>query len=378
MTRLTDSYAKTVEIPPTGDEFHFDEDQKGFALRVYSSGSKKWVYAAKIRGKVYRRVIGDSTLYTAQQARGIARQVAGELRQGVDRYMEMKEAEKERKAEALRKLADDTSPYIDDAIETYIEKKKLKPTTAYFYTKLQRSELAPYANTKLKDINNEKLLDMVAEISQKHSEYCATKAIGLLRSVMRHFGVNPDMTGIKLKKAKAREARLDPVNGKAVWKAIEAIECPTHRAFLGISLLTGCRMTELASTIIGDIDLENGFMLFRNTKNGTDHKVYLSPKCAELVAERMAGKHRDQRLFNSPVVVSRVKGLDNIGIPKFGNHDLRKAFAITCMDLGIHEYVMKKALNHLDPTNVTFAHYARATPSQLRDCWNRVEKYYTS
>lgn len=379
MAKLTDAFAQSVEPPLKDYVLHRDDDQPGFALKVRASGLRTWVYDAKVFGKHYRRDIGNIKLYSAKTARMAARELGGELRQGVDRNAIAREQTLAEKTAAAQKLAEYLAPTLDDAAETYIAKASIKPATVKFYNELKNRELSPWANVKLKDIDENLVISIHDEICGTHSPTRAAKAVKFIATLCTANGIpSPITKRLKFSKPRARLARLEPHQGVEVWRQIESGSSVKRNAFVAFLLLTGVRSGEAARLLSGDVDLANKVVTLKDTKNGSDHRVYLSDVCAEFIRPHVS-KNPTMPVFGACAESGNWKKFWKTltGLPLFSPHDLRKAFAITATELGIPYPVIKKALNH-STNDVTLAHYAQATPSQLRDCWNRVANFYTT
>lgn len=376
MPRLTDTFASTVEAPSTDRKYYRDDDQPGFGLVVFSSGTKRWIYEAEIFGKLVRKVLGDQKLYTAKQARMIAREVAGELRQGIDRFAIAKQKVEAEKAAAIAELKKSQTPTIQTVVEEYLRKSDLKPETHRFYSNLLVRELQPYATKKLQFITSDDIEQIYSEISELRSPIRATKAINFIATLCTFKRwENPIPKGFKKAAPKARKARLEPTDGIRVWNALQPILSHVSGAYLGTMLLTGCRTAELNRLTVGEVDLVAGYFTMGDTKNGSSHRVYLSDAAIKVMTPFVEGREAGELVFEGAddgrYARNRVEGL-----PKWSNHDLRKAFAITAMETNVQYPVIKAALNHTTG-DVTLSHYAQATPSQLRACWNKVSDFYT-
>lgn len=373
--KLTDAFAAQV-LPPAKDYvIHRDDDQPGFGLKVRASGSKTWVYEGRVFGKLYRRDIGKIQIYTSKAARMIAREIAGELRQGIDRNSVARERAKEDRAEVAAKLADALSPHLDTAIDDYVANANIKPATRVFYSELGRRELAPWANVKVKDITPDLVREIYEKVSATVSMNRATKAVKFIATICKANNLeSPIPQGFKFPKPKVRMARLEPSDGIKVWSALNNRTASRRRAFLVTLLLTGCRAGEAMRLMGEDVDLEANTITLIDTKNGTDHKVYAHQAVIDEIRPYVkAGEHVFGTALDSGAARKYTSSLE--GTPKFSNHDLRKCFAITAVELGIPYPVIKRALNH-STGDVTLAHYAQATPSQLRACWEAVANFY--
>ena len=83
MPRLT---KRTVEAirPGERDRFLWDDELRGFGLRVYPSGVRKYLLQWKRDGRTRRLVLGAHGPLTCEEARNDARAKLGELAKGRD------------------------------------------------------------------------------------------------------------------------------------------------------------------------------------------------------------------------------------------------------------------------------------------------------
>ena len=102
MAALTKRTVDATKPDGARDRFVWDEEVKGFGLRVRSSGHKSFVFQYRVGGRggsSHRLTIGDYGAVTADQARRQAKQLAGAVAQGRNPALE-REAEKRAIAEA--------------------------------------------------------------------------------------------------------------------------------------------------------------------------------------------------------------------------------------------------------------------------------------
>lgn len=370
--KLTDAFAATVE-PTESLVVYRDDEQPGLCLRVYPAGTKVWYLESRIRGRLYNRKIAPLAVYKTREARAIAKQWVGELIQGIDSQSDLKARDKAAKKEAsLRRKAET----IGQAAATYISTLPLKPATVLFYQKLVGNGLKPYANKILNEVDSDFIREIFDEISSRVTPLHATKCVRYIRTLCLWRELpNPVPNRMRLEGSKPRQARLDPQDGIKLWRHLSAASKTASGAYLAVMLLTGCRTNELSTLKVGQVDMAAGYFKLSNTKNGRDHKVYLSEKASEIVARFIKGKQPEDLVFQNAKEGRTVKEKLQ-GTKEWSNHDLRKLFAIVAMEIGIAYPVIKAALNHTSG-DVTLAHYAHATPSQLRSCWDRIATYYT-
>lgn len=370
--KLTDMFASSVK-PTEKIEIYRDDDLRGFNLLVYPTGSKVWYLEARINHRLYKRKISSVQIFKCREARDICKKWIGELANGIDSKFDLRKRQKEAMIEAANSRKAETIQMASDA---YLASMDLKKTTQRFYKTLMQGGLAPYAGKPLRDIDANWIREVSEKISETNTPIQATKCIKYVKSLClwRELG-NPIPPRMRLATPKPRQARLDPQDGIAIWGAIQPYIKTVSGAYLALMLLTGCRTGELSTLTVGQVDMLEGYIKLLDTKNGRDHKVYLSKKASEIVARFIEGKNSSDLVFpnadNGRLVIRRIKGDKD-----WSNHDLRKLFAIVSMEIGVSYPVIKAALNH-STTDVTLAHYAQATPSQLRACWDHVSAFYT-
>lgn len=383
MTKLTDVFAAQVEPTASRISLYRDDDQPGFALKVRPSGVKVWTYNAKVLGKVYSRDIGPISVYTAKAARMIAREVAGELRQGVDRFAIARRSAREEQAAIREKLADQLAIDLDEAAENYIRRGEahgLSEETIRYYEGIKRIEFKTWANIKLKSIDTEKLSEIHAKLRENHSPIRATKAVKFILTLLEaNMLPRPDIKRLRLENPKPRQARLEPIHGIEIWKQLQTRDVSHLRASMAFMLLTGARSKEISRLQVKDVDLEAKVVNLSITKNGRAHRIYIPDVLVEEIRPYVEGFQPDDVVFGNGHIAgnSQRYRAKFTGVPTFSNHDLRKCFAITAVEIGVPYPVIKAALNHTTG-DVTLTHYAHATPSQLRDCWQKIADYYTT
>ena len=89
--KLTKSVVDKIKPVQGKDQvFYRDEQLKGFALRVTSSGVKSFIVETRIDGKVKRMTLGKYGQITAEEARKQAKNVLGQIAKGDNPIAEKK------------------------------------------------------------------------------------------------------------------------------------------------------------------------------------------------------------------------------------------------------------------------------------------------
>ena len=69
MAKLTKTYIDKITPPASGYDLHWDEQDRGFGLRVTKDGKRTYIAQGRVNGKEARISIGPHGVFTADQAR---------------------------------------------------------------------------------------------------------------------------------------------------------------------------------------------------------------------------------------------------------------------------------------------------------------------
>ena len=130
------------------------------------------------------------------------------------------------------------------------------------------------------------------------------------------------------------------------------------------------------------MDLRRKVVVFRNTKNRTDHELPLGTALAAMLTERkkVAGPEFvfSDAAGNMPLELrgayARIEKATGIYVTA---HDLRRTFATVASKLDISAYKLKRLTNHVSGGDVT-AGYVQVTTDDLRGAMQRIEDYLLS
>lgn len=84
-TKITKGYIDRIKAE-SKDAFHWDAEVKGFGLRVTPTGKMTFIVQGRVEGsgKEARITIGPFGVFTAEQARDVAREHLRNMRMGFD------------------------------------------------------------------------------------------------------------------------------------------------------------------------------------------------------------------------------------------------------------------------------------------------------
>ena len=283
MAKLTDKLVKDLQPPADGNRVHYDDDVKGFGVRVTKAGARAFVLNYRAGGRERRITIGSYPDWSTAGARDRAKELKRRVDNGAD---PMAERHEERAAPTMNDLADRFEA-------EHLTKRR--PTTARDYKSLLRLYVRPRIGKirvfDLKHSDVERLHHDVAATAP----YQANRTIAVL-SKMLSLAVKWEMRqdnparGIEREPEEKRERFLVPAEiaklGEVLAKHPERTSCNAIR----LLLLTGARKGELLSATWSQIDLDRGVWTkpAASTKQAKDHRIPLSAPALAILTEMQA------------------------------------------------------------------------------------------
>jgi hypothetical protein len=148
----------------------FDDEVRGFAIRVYPSGAKSFLIDYRLNGIQRRMVLGKYGILTLDQARKEARKKLVEVLSGTD---PLEDKIQKRKGEKIK-----------DLCSTYLEEysKKKKRSWQEDQRKMNRRILPQWGEKRVKDLKLKDVQTLHREIGEKHP-YEANRVLALLSSM---------------------------------------------------------------------------------------------------------------------------------------------------------------------------------------------------
>ncbi len=152
-----------------------------------------------------------------------------------------------------------------------------------------------------------------------------------------------------------------------------------------VSLHAGLRAGEIFSLTWGDLDIENGLLLLRDTKNKETRYGFMTQTLKGELSELVPGKPSElifkdrfgKKIKSISATWDRV--VDKLGLNegiadrrlKFTFHGLRHTFASNLVASGIDLFRVQQLLGHKTPKMTL--RYAHMSPEGLRDAVNQME-----
>lgn len=388
--KLTKRDIDKLPRPTSGQRLYFDDDLKGFGLRITPS-RLTYIAQGRVEGRTVRVTIGQHGTWTPDMARIEARKVLADMDRGIDRN-------RQQRAERLAGVT------LEEAYGEYIKAKPLAPNTRHDYERAMSGIFRPWRQQTLTAITG----GIVSRLFEEESRRAPTQT-------NRHFRFLRALLGWAMwKYARDDGTPLYPANPCDIlsklklWNHVHRrerhIEQAQLRPFLEtlalatddhgqrrdvkdlcvLLLLTGLREQEGCGLRWADVDLDRRLLTVRATKNGKDHTLPIGRWLASRIAERrpLTGKSpfvfpadnaKGHLLYHRKDVLAlvRVSGVD------FRLHDLRRTFASIVnhhLERSLSAYTIKRLMNHSSGNDVT-AGYIQHPIEMLREPMEMVENF---
>lgn len=360
---------------PTDKEFFlWDDELKGFGLRVYPSGRKMYLAQFRAGGRLRRVNIGLHGALTPDLARTEAMKHLSDVRLGGD---PAKERDKRK-----------TSPTMKEFGRRFLDEHVAVHCKASTHGEYKRSvELfidAKLGSHRIIDITRADVVDL--HQSMKATPYQANRTLGVL-SVMfsvahswgvRADGVNPCWKVKRFKEVK-RERYLTPDELARLGQVLRQSDTePEAVNGIRLLLLTGCRLGEIQTLKWEYVDFDASVLRLPDSKTGA--KIVPIGKAVIDVLRSIP-----ERKDNPYVITGRLEGqyLSDIqkpwrrlrkraGLDGLRIHDLRHSFASDALQLGQDLTMIGKLLGHTQVQ--TTARYAHLKTDPIRAAADKVSE----
>ena len=367
--KFTDRSIKAIK--PRAERFEVWEDNgKGFGLRVSPSGKRSWIYLYRFDGRPRRLTLGvypEMGLHDAHEAHAIAKK---ELSKGVDPG----------ERDQSRKSAHRSAFTVADLVAEYMDRwAKVKKVTWQEDERCLKKDVLPIIGKKKaaavtrRDIVlvRDKIIDRGAPAMSNRTHNIITKVFNF--AVDRGILDASPCAALSLPAEKGERNRaLNDSEIKKFWNGLEDTGMePQPRLALRLLLATAQRRGEVVGAKWQEFDLDDRVWEIpveriksrKKRKNIGPHIVPLNDKALSLLEEIKTLSDGSPFLFPSkktglhitPASVTRtlarVLAVDYEGrldLEHFTPHDLRRTATTGMTSIGVSEFIAGKVLNHAE------------------------------
>ncbi|MBN9565687.1 MAG: tyrosine-type recombinase/integrase [Alphaproteobacteria bacterium] len=375
MPHLTKKFVDKLASNPNKDYCIWDDEIKGFGVRLNPGGTKTYLYQYRNNLKQEKRhKIGVHGKITTEQAREQAKTLASQVSLGIDPSKKQQPADK---VYLISNLADE---YIAGHASTH-KRKKSREGDIWL---LERIIIPAIGKIHVKEITQKD----ISHLHQKllHKPYQANRVLALL-SKMFSLAVNwgwvdkNPVIGVSRYFEEKRERWLQDEELDRLWQVLDQYNgYPTADA-IKMLILTGARKGEVLNATWDQFDFNRGVWIKPShlTKQKKTEHVPLSEEALAFLLQIKEGSQshsQSQYLFpgrkpGEPLyeikkfwaTVLKKAGIENLRI-----HDLRHTYASHLVSSGLSLSIVGKLLGHTQAA--TTQRYAHLADQALRDATN--------
>lgn len=399
---------------------------KGLGILATASGSKSYIFQAKVNGKSMRVTIGDVGTWSIAKAQAEARRLQTLIDTGNDprQVSARKKAAEEAKAAALAQKQVSESVTVAEAWQAYIADRsasmkdgmpewgeKHKAHHAYCVqaggekrTRGRRPNepettrpgvLVPLMAMRLVDLDA-KAIAAWLDTETKQAPTTAAHAFRLLRAFLtwcakhKTYGAAAHADAcqsdvVKRKVPSPRTKKDDSLRRAQIkpwFEAVQKIGNPVISAYLQALLLTGARRNELAALRWADVGFQWKSLTIRDKVEG-ERTIPLTPYLEHLIA---ALPRRNEFVFSSPAAASgrleeprnpHNKALAAAALPALSLHGLRRSFGTLSEWVEVPVGIVAQIMGH-KPSAIAEKHYIQRELDLLHMWHVKIEAWILS
>ena len=363
-------------LPAERERVVWDDDIKGFGVRVHPTGRKVYIVKYRHEGRSVKVTIGPHGPVTPAAARARAAEIVTLAKTGHDL------AGKTPGARGSVTGADLARRFMDEYAPAH-----LKPSTARLYRKIIENRILPrFGKRRVSDIGKSDVVALHHDMRDVPDH--ANRTLSVLSRMltlaevweMRPEGANP-CRHVKKYPEHKRERFLSDEEYRRLGSALrdaetEGFASPGAIAAIRLLMLTGCRSGEIMSLRWDYVDLEMGELRLPDSKTGS--KVVHLGDPAIAVLRSIARKEDNPWVFPGTKPGRHMtylhdawrRTLDRAGIENLRIHDLRHSYASGGLLVGEGLPMIGKLLGHNKVQ--TTARYAHLANDPLKAAANRI------
>lgn len=351
-------------------QYAFDEELKGFGVRVYPSGQKSFVFIYRNQANTKRFLtLGDYPSLKAQQARELAEKHYYNVKQGID-------------PQAQKSINKEEITFAELA-KRYVEHGKAhKKSWAKDEERLRLHILPALGKRKLSEITLAQLQKLQQDLKETLAPATVNRCFALIRHMLNmavKWGLlakSPARHVTLFREPPPRDIVLSPEECKRILKACNEEPNQYAAALFKLAMLTGRRVGELINAKWKELDIGRSRLTLPDTKANEQQHVFLNPKAIEVLENLsrivgnpyiIAGIAPGKALYTYTKAWKRV--LARAEIEYFPVHGLRHNFASTLVAANIPLETVGHLLGH--KSGLTTRRYSHHHPDHLQKATQR-------
>jgi integrase len=399
--KINKTLVENLTPPDEGSYFCWDTELTGFGIRITRNEIKTFVLKITVDGKRPLQKIGVYPGVTVEVARTEAKRRIGVVASGGNPVTD-------RSREKLKAVT------VEQCFRDYFRLRDLKPSTIHGMEIELENTFGKWKKKPLTQITRQMVQNCYLERCER-SKSRANAAMRYLRAVFNlaiyeYRDVNDTpiinsnpvdvLSQLKLwRKVERRKSVLTPSDLKKwVPAATRLGEVPSRAAGTGkkypklrngavhgdiflFAAMTGARKSEILGLKKHDVDFEKKTVVFRATKNRTNHELPLTDTLILMLQTRV-NANNTPFVFASPhdgAVPSNFRSsygriLDQTGLT-FTCHDLRRLAASSMERLGVPHYTIKAILNHKTGAHDVTGGYIQVDYDMMLQALKKLEAF---
>ena len=362
--------------PTERDRVVWDDEIKGFGVRVRPSGRKTYIVKYRLRGRTVKATIGPHGSVTPAAARTRAAEHITAARTGLDLKGHT--------------FSNTNAPTVEQLGTRFIQEyvsAHCKPNTQRQYTQLIHDYIVPkFGKRRVPDIQRVEVAALHHDMRDKPAT--ANRMLATISRMftlaeiwgMRSEGSNP-CRNIRQFREHRRERFLSDEEYRRLGAVLNEVEMegseqPSAIAAIRLLMFTGCRKSEILNLRWEHVDLERGELRLPDSKSGA-RIVHLGDPAID-VARNLERIHDGPWVISGPNASKPLRDVyhqwnrirKRAGIPDVRIHDLRHSYASGGLLVGEGLTMIGKLLGHNKVE--TTSRYAHLANDPLKAAANRI------
>ena len=379
---LTDSVIRSLTPPHAGEYSVHDTRQKGFALRIRSTGSKAFIAVYRLPGGRRGAVIGTPAKMAVSAARQVAKEIIAKAELALDPAREKALARKAMTVGELCTAYFKAGANGNKASTVYRDRGRVDRHIVPLIGTMATRDVLPADIERLRRAVADGKTATDVKTGRKRGraivrggEGAARRVVGLLGSIFSFAvrdGIRSDnpVRGIRRGADGKRQRFLTSTElatlGKVLRQAATVGVNTKALKIIELLVLSGARLNEIAALKWQSVDFDRGLLFLPDSKKGP--KVILLSTAAAQILRTVQRQPESQFVFPAETGGGFFQGTSKIwrkkirplcSLDDFHLHDARHHYASAALAGGFGLPMIGALLAHADPkTTARYAHFA--------------------